>query len=1159
MDARDRTLRVVILPAAPTTAPLVDLFRNLLGQSLIDPPILLVDESGGTRTLAAIEADDEVVPLRDRIEASRCERFLLINVITADSVSAERPDEGDVAPELRMALEVDLFIRNSLAAKVGAGEESRANQELDVVNLVIPAAAERSVPSDLHSGGPHNVAVVRKWWNVVVAPEVQETTAQATVPVTPDEDYVAHVAASVISVAGCWSGAAWEPEFPAYEPAMWTVVRSRSRSLLAPELPNRVLGRIGRSAGRLPVDDEIDFQVAPEPSHAVDLARAGLIRRRSLDHAPFTDVSFRPPPRRVSVGEFFRIIWRWITGRLPGLVLDGARERVDEIRNNVDRMVNRGLGLDDESEFKVRLIGTDDPSPAGAVEAPEAKERIWAFLHPEPEVWSEMRGLSFGMLDGGAVPDEQLRRLLGPGNQRFVLGDRSWICPSPDVALFEPSQATRDLGIGPSATRHVVDIEWADAWEAAFEHALGVEEEAATPVAEATEGSDPVKADRHRFTMARAQARTTFLWGLGEHLGDQRKAIVERLGNLREQLAEANEVTAEQVEKETKATKRRAWVWLAVNVAVLLALAVGFVWGVQALAIGGAVLIAASVVAGLLWLWRLMSQLWRCVYAWFLADHRRFWLLKGRVQVLEEAIAHEEIQLRRFGYLCFAHKEWCEVIATLCYHPFRQPVRNRVRRVRAPELGLPSSHGIAEGMTTAPRLDGIVSAVAAGLIRPGWLGDTFGSALEYAAEEHRLRTRGGRYDPDGDLSSGSDTIGPRRALVDAIVAGRARHRRELEVMRDIHRSIRTGSGFLDDPAEAERPVVDRLFTSLPDGRSPEEFLEEAVSGPPSNFNREFTPFDRTPERAAALASDVVELPELPSVEAMIEGASVEFPPLVFSRWSIEACEGVAIEGLSVFADQPSPVTIDLSKALTKWKPPPEVDEFEPPASVDLDRSGWVLDGTDLPVLGQLITPDPGARNWALGPFRYMIEIDGEPVSHPLGAPIKYAVRSDCAPPGAMNLVTRALQCISNVTGHEFAFDGTFTQLPRQGSDRIEIGWAFSDEFTEWQARHEPDADAKVIGWGGTRAAPLPDRSGLLALSGGIVLLRADTGYELGFTSGFSHGEVLLHELGHVMNLDHVSDPNEIMCPASPALQSPLDLGPGDSAGLRQLAAIAPRV
>lgn len=1167
----DRTLRIVVLPDAPSTGPMLELLRALVAQSVIDPPLLLVDEAADARRLGATEDDDEIAPLRKRIEEAACQRFLLINLLTADSVGAgsaspaEAAGDADLSdvgaetqpesPELRTAFEVDLFIRNALAAKSGRDGE-QANQYLDVINLAVPAAQTESLPAVLHSRGPAVSANAGGWWNVVVAPEVQETSLQATVPVTADETYVAHAVAALISVAGCWAGASWETDLPPYDPDAWTVLRSRSRSLVAPELPIRVLGRVGQTASRIPIHDRIEFQIAPEPEHAIKLASQQLIKRHNLDRAAFADVSYRPPQQKVGLREFFRILWAWLTGSLPTMVGGMIQDRVRDIKNQADAAINRGLGIGPDSDIRVQVFGEDEAEVEAVPEEDYTKERYWGFLRPEPAIWSDLRSVSFGLLDGDEVPDPSLQRLLGVGDQRFVLGDRTWISPPPETPIWEPPKAVTEFGLGPPATRRVVDVEWADAWEDAFDQVLDPEEDREA----AGDTDDPIAAARKMFRAARGRAKGSLLWGLAEHLGEQRKQILAHLDDLRAQLEDAKEISEDDIEAEGKRTKRKAWVRLLLSALLIVALGVAAGFGIAASALSGTLLVVVIAVTAVVLLYGLVRSLWRCVYSWFLADHKMLWLRKGRVQVLEGAIDFDEIQLRRFVYLCFAQQEWADVIATICFHPFRRPQAQRHNRIREPDLGLPSSHQIVEGHTAAPRLDGVVAAVAATLIRPGWLGVTFESARQYAVEEHKLRTRGGAFEPDLDPAVSAEVIGARRALRDAILTGRARHRRELEVLSAIHSSIRSGTGYLTEATEADREVVDRLFTPLLSGQAPSVFLDESFLGEPSNFNRVFTPFDHVPERRASERSGEVVLPALPSTEAMIEGATVSFPPVVVTSWSIETAERVPVGGLPVFTEAPVPAVIDLSVASTRWLCPPDRDAGETVIIDPAEHSNWRLDGVELPLVGDLIRQDPDARRPpGRGPYRFVMEEDGEPLSHPLGAPILYAVRRDCAAPGAIEMVTRALQCIADLTGYEFRFDGTFGGVPRQTVERVEIGWAFNDEFREWELRHEPDRAGEAIGWGGSCSRLLTGATTTRVLSGGIVLLNADMKADLGFVNGFSHGSVLLHELGHVMNLHHVADQREIMCPGVPAVRTPLDFGPGDGCGLRELSSLARRL
>ena len=189
---------------------------------------------------------------------------------------------------------------------------------------------------------------------------------------------------------------------------------------------------------------------------------------------------------------------------------------------------------------------------------------------------------------------------------------------------------------------------------------------------------------------------------------------------------------------------------------------------------------------------------------------------------------------------------------------------------------------------------------------------------------------------------------------------------------------------------------------------PSQFLSEPVAGTASNFNREFIPVDTLPTRQANVMKQEVVLPRPPTNEEIVEGVSVEFPPLVFSSWAIETAPSASMQDLKFFAEEASPVELDLEVAQSRWVPPP--DECLGTISVRPaeDRSAWTLEEVRLADIGSVIRPNPDARPTSgRGPYRFMIQQDGEPLVHPAGIPIKFAVRSDVAPPGAEDMVVRA--------------------------------------------------------------------------------------------------------------------------------------------------------
>jgi hypothetical protein len=165
----------------------------------------------------------------------------------------------------------------------------------------------------------------------------------------------------------------------------------------------------------------------------------------------------------------------------------------------------------------------------------------------------------------------------------------------------------------------------------------------------------------------------------------------------------------------------------------------------------------------------------------------------------------------------------------------------------------------------------------------------------------------------------------------------------------------------------------------------------------------------------------------------------------------------------------------------------------------------------------------------------------------LDEPIDFVIRRRGGPAEAVSLVRDCLQQIVDVSGLQFRFQGLTDTFPGFGSGNSEshlwVGWVYPDEDLSGSYNR-----ADVAGMGGAAYVMGPD--GVAELVPLIATVRA----ELDLAAGFGPagvGTVLLHELCHAMNLDHVDDPGQIMFPVSTDLTG---LGPGDRYGLWVLGA-----
>jgi hypothetical protein len=177
-------------------------------------------------------------------------------------------------------------------------------------------------------------------------------------------------------------------------------------------------------------------------------------------------------------------------------------------------------------------------------------------------------------------------------------------------------------------------------------------------------------------------------------------------------------------------------------------------------------------------------------------------------------------------------------------------------------------------------------------------------------------------------------------------------------------------------------------------------------------------------------------------------------------------------------------------------------------------------------------------------------------------PIHFVVREDGAPANGDELIATAVGRISAATGLVFVNDGSTAEAPRADRPAYEpelYGKRWAPVLVAWSTPVETPALAgDTIGIGGS--APVT-RAGKSVYVTGAVTLDGPAMAELlvtpdGVDSAFG---VITHELGHVVGLDHVDDPSQLMNPSASATISTLQQG--DLAGLAVLGtgACAPHV
>ncbi len=174
----------------------------------------------------------------------------------------------------------------------------------------------------------------------------------------------------------------------------------------------------------------------------------------------------------------------------------------------------------------------------------------------------------------------------------------------------------------------------------------------------------------------------------------------------------------------------------------------------------------------------------------------------------------------------------------------------------------------------------------------------------------------------------------------------------------------------------------------------------------------------------------------------------------------------------------------------------------------------------------------------------------EPVSYDPCREIEYAVNPAGAPAGYASLVEASVAEVSRATGFRFSSAGTTDDRPfadrRSATFRpspVVIGWATPEE--------EPRLAGDVAGVGGSTAI---ERSpGHQRFITGAIALDHDLFASLAAREADDRARaILMHELGHVVGLDHVSDRSQLMYAENTGRTT---FGSGDLAGLARLGAV----
>jgi hypothetical protein len=195
------------------------------------------------------------------------------------------------------------------------------------------------------------------------------------------------------------------------------------------------------------------------------------------------------------------------------------------------------------------------------------------------------------------------------------------------------------------------------------------------------------------------------------------------------------------------------------------------------------------------------------------------------------------------------------------------------------------------------------------------------------------------------------------------------------------------------------------------------------------------------------------------------------------------------------------------------------------------------------------TSTAAARPRASSSYRFVLtDAVGRPARWDPCRPVRWAYNPTQMPTWGPAFLREGIATVSAATGLDLveAPPTDFTPFVGTGGmpSDVDVVIAFGDSRRFTRLGHGRFAET-LPSWGVTSAGP--------RLTGATMALEVDGMAALapGFGAGRSRGGVLLHELGHVVGLDHVADVHETMN-AALLPGSPAGFGAGDLEGLRRL-------
>jgi hypothetical protein len=215
---------------------------------------------------------------------------------------------------------------------------------------------------------------------------------------------------------------------------------------------------------------------------------------------------------------------------------------------------------------------------------------------------------------------------------------------------------------------------------------------------------------------------------------------------------------------------------------------------------------------------------------------------------------------------------------------------------------------------------------------------------------------------------------------------------------------------------------------------------------------------------------------------------------------------------------------------------------------------WMPKPTTVPALAATSGPS-GIKLAALtsSSYRFSSILDGAPVRWNPCQVIHWRSNAARGPVGGLSVLKAAVVRMATLTGTTWVYDGAVSTVPSTAylprtpttsNKPVLIGW--TDGTASDLLRSKP---AQVLGMTRTVWFGVDDGKGHRAAATRGAVIALDRTDRLPLRGAQSWSATVLHELGHVMGLDHPADTRQLMAATLPNVS---DLQSGDRTGLTRL-------